>query len=74
MDKLMTIVNMIDKQLKMEYIGILFLAFGFGMMLGIVGFVEDLQYIGYGESIRIATRIILATFLMYMGVKIINGK
>ena len=74
MDKLMTIVNMIDKQLKMEYIGILFLAFGFGMMLGIVGFVEDLQYIGYGESIRIATRIILATFLMYMGVKIINGR
>jgi hypothetical protein len=74
MDKLMTIVNMIDKQLKLEYIGILFLAFGFGMMLGIVGFVEDLQYIGYGESIRIATRIILATFLMYMGVKIINGK
>ena len=74
MDKLMTIVNMIDKQLKMEYIGILFLAFGFGMMLGIVGFVEDLPYIGYGESIRIATRIILATFLMYMGVKIINGK
>ena len=74
MDKLMTIVNMIDKQLKLEYIGILFLAFGFGMMLGIVGFVEELQYIGYGESIRIATRIILATFLMYMGVKIINGK
>jgi len=74
MDKLMTIVNMIDKQLKLEYIGILFLAFGFGMMLGIVGFVEDLQTIGYGESIRIATRIILATFLMYMGVKIINGK
>lgn len=74
MDKLMTIVNMIDKQLKLEYIGILFLAFGFGMMLGIVGFVEDLQTIGYGESIRIATRIILSTFLMYMGVKIINGK
>ena len=74
MDKLMTIVNMIDKQLKLEYIGILFLAFGFGMMLGIVGFVEDLPTIGYGESIRIATRIILATFLMYMGVKIINGK
>ena len=64
MDKLMTIKNM----------GMLFLAFGFGIMLGIVGFVEDLQTIGYGESIRIATRIILATFLMYMGVKIINGK
>ena len=63
-----------DKLIKMEYIGILFLAFGFGMMLGIVGFVEDLQTIEYGESIRIATRIILATFLMYMGVKIINGK
>ena len=63
-----------DKLIKMEYIGILFLAFGFGMMLGIVGFVEDLPTIEYGESIRIATRIILATFLMYMGVKIINGK
>ena len=73
MDKLMTIVNMIDKQLKMEYIGILFLAFGFGMMLGIVGFVEELQTIGYGETIEIGTRIILSTFLMLIGVKIING-
>ena len=63
-----------DKLIKMEYIGILFLAFGFGMMLGIVGFVEELQTIGYGETIEIATRIILSTFLMYMGVKIINGK
>jgi len=63
-----------DKLIKMEYIGILFLAFGFGMMLGIVGFVEDLQYIGYGETIEIATQIILSTFLMLIGVKIINGK
>ena len=43
MDKLYTIFNFIDSQLKLEYIGVLFLAFGFGMMLGIVGFVEDLQ-------------------------------
>ena len=63
-----------DKLIKMEYIGILFLAFGFGMMLGIVGFVEELQIIGYGETIEIATRIILSTFLMLIGVKIINGK
>ena len=62
-----------DKLIKMEYIGILFLAFGFGMMLGIVGFVEELQIIGYGETIEIATRIILSTFLMLIGVKIING-
>jgi len=63
-----------DKLIKMEYMGILFLAFGFGMMLGIVGFVEELQTIGYGETIEIATRIILSTFLMLIGVKIINGK
>ena len=63
MDKLMTIKNM----------GMLFLAFGFGMMLGIVGFVEELQTIGYGETIEIATRIILSTFLMFIGVKIYNG-
>ena len=63
-----------DKLIKMEYIGILFLAFGFGMMLGIVGFVEELQTIGYGETIEIGTRIILSTFLMLIGVKIINGK
>ena len=62
-----------DKLIKMEYIGILFLAFGFGMMLGIVGFVEELQTIGYGETIEIGTRIILSTFLMLIGVKIING-
>ena len=62
-----------DKLIKMEYVGILFLAFGFGMMLGIVGFVEELQTIGYGETIEIATRIILSTFLMLIGVKIING-
>ena len=62
-----------DKLIKMEYIGILFLAFGFGMMLGIVGFVEELQIIGYGETIEIGTRIILSTFLMLIGVKIING-
>jgi|TARA_R110001592_G_scaffold240167_1_gene500188 hypothetical protein len=66
--------NEMDKLIKMEYIGILFLAFGFGMMLGIVGFVEELQTIGYGETIEIATRIILSTFLMLIGVKIINGK
>ena len=74
MDKLYTIFNFIDSQLKLEYIGVLFLAFGFGMMLGIVGFVEELQTIGYGETIEIATRIILSTFLMLIGVKIINGK
>jgi|TARA_B110000444_G_scaffold136249_1_gene127849 hypothetical protein len=66
--------NEMDKLIKMEYMGILFLAFGFGMMLGIVGFVEELQTIGYGETIEIATRIILSTFLMLIGVKIINGK
>ena len=65
--------NTMDKLIKMEYIGILFLAFGFGMMLGIIGFVEELQTIGYGETIEIATRIILSTFLMLIGVKIING-
>ena len=62
-----------DKLVKMEYVGIIFLAFGFGMMLGIVGFVEELQTIGYGETIEIATRIILSTFLMLIGVKIYNG-
>ena len=65
--------NEMDKLIKMEYMGILFLAFGFGMMLGIVGFVEELQTIGYGETIEIATRIILSTFLMLIGVKIYNG-
>jgi len=42
-------------------------------MLGIVGFVEELQTIGYGETIEIGTQIILSTFLMLIGVKIING-
>jgi len=39
MDK---IYNVMDRMFKLEYIGVLFIAFGFGMFLGIVGYVENL--------------------------------
>ena len=71
MDK---IFNTIDKIFKLEYIGVLFIAFGFGMFLGIVGYVENLQVIGYAETIKIGTRVILATFLMLVGIRIYDGK
>jgi hypothetical protein len=71
MDK---IFNVMDRMFKLEYIGVLFIAFGFGMFLGIVGYVEDLQYIGYTETIKIGTRIILSTFLMLVGIRIYDGK
>ena len=71
MDK---IYNVMDRMFKLEYIGVLFIAFGFGMFLGIVGYVEDLQYIGYTETIKIGTRIILSTFLMLVGIRIYDGK
>ena len=74
MDKLYTIFNFIDSQLKLEYIGVLFLAFGFGMFLGIVGYVENLEVIGYTETIKIGTRIIFSTFLMLAGIRIYDGK
>jgi len=74
MDKLYTIFNFIDSQLKLEYIGVLFIAFGFGMFLGIVGYVENLEVIGYTETIKIGTRIILSTFLMLVGIRIYDGK
>ena len=74
MDKLYTIFNFIDSQLKLEYIGVLFIAFGFGMFLGIVGYVENLQVIGYTETIKIGTRIIFSTFLMLVGIRIYDGK
>ena len=63
-----------DKIFKLEYIGVLFIAFGFGMFLGIVGYVESLQTIGYTETIKIGTRVILSTFLMLVGIRIYNGK
>jgi|TARA_R110000823_G_scaffold303551_3_gene424967 hypothetical protein len=68
------IFNVMDRMFKLEYIGVLFIAFGFGMFLGIVGYVEDLQYIGYTETIKIGTRIILSTFLMLVGIRIYDGK
>jgi len=71
MDK---IFNVMDRMFKLEYIGVLFIAFGFGMFLGIVGYVEDLQYIGYTETIKIGTRIILSTFLMLVGIRIYDGR
>ena len=71
MDK---IFNVMDRMFKLEYIGVLFIAFGFGMFLGIVGYVENLEVIGYTETIKIGTRIILSTFLMLVGVRIYNGK
>ena len=71
MDK---IFNTMDKIFKLEYIGVLFIAFGFGMFLGIVGYVESLQTIGYTETIKIGTRVILSTFLMLAGIRIYNGK
>jgi len=71
MDK---IYNIMDRMCKLEYIGVLFIAFGFGMFLGIVGYVENLEVIGYTETIKIGTRIILSTFLMLVGIRIYNGK
>jgi len=63
-----------DKYFKLEYIGAFFLLFGFGSMLGIVGFVETLTTLGYREVIQIGIRVILSTFLMLIGIRIINGK
>ena len=40
----------------------------------IVGYVESLQTIGYTETIKIGTRIILSTFLMLAGIRIYDGK
>jgi len=71
MDK---IYNIMDRMCILEYIGVLFIAFGFGMFLGIVGYVENLEVIGYTETIKIGTRIILSTFLMLVGIRIYNGK
>jgi len=71
MDK---IYNIMDRMCKLEYIGVLFIAFGFGMFLGIVGYVENLEVIGYTETIKIGTRIILSTFLMLVGIRIYDGK
>ena len=68
------IYNVMDRMFKLEYIGVLFIFFGFGMFLGIVGYVEGLQHIGYTETIQIGTRIILATFLMLVGIRIYDGK
>ena len=50
MDK---IFNVMDRMFKLEYIGVLFIAFGFGMFLGIIGYVENLEVIGYTEIIKI---------------------
>ena len=71
MDK---IFNVMDRMFKTEYIGVLFIAFGFGMFLGIVGYVENLQVIGYTETIKIGTRILFSTFLMLVGIRIYDGK
>ena len=71
MDK---IYNVMDRMFKTEYIGVLFIAFGFGMFLGIVGYVENLQVIGYTETIKIGTRIIFSTFLMLVGIRIYDGR
>lgn len=63
-----------DKYIKLETIGAFFLFFGFGSMLGIVGFVESLTVLGYREMLQIGIRIILSVFLMSIGLRIINGK
>ena len=63
-----------DKYIKLETIGAFFLLFGFGSMLGIVGFVESLTVLGYREMLQIGTRVILSVFLMSIGLRIINGK
>ena len=63
-----------DKYIKLETIGAFFLLFGFGCMLGIVGFVESLTVLGYREMLQIGIRIILSVFLMSIGLRIINGK
>ena len=63
-----------DKYIKLEPIGAFFLLFGFGSMLGIVGFVESLTVLGYREMLQIGIRIILSVFLMSIGLRIINGK
>ncbi len=68
------IYNVMDRMFKLEYIGVLFIFFGFGMFLGIVGYVEGLQHIGYTETIKIGIRILLATFLMLVGIRIYDGK
>ena len=71
MDK---IYNIMDRMCKLEYIGALFILFGFGSFLGLVGYVEGLTVIGYTETIKIGTRVILATFLMLVGIRIYDGK
>ena len=71
MDK---IYNIMDRMCKLEYIGALFILFGFGSFLGLVGYVEGLTVIGYTETIKIGTRIILSTFLMLVGIRIYDGK
>ena len=63
-----------DKYIKLEPIGAFFLLFGFGSMLGIVGFVESLTVLGYREMLQIGIRVILSVFLMSIGLRIINGK
>ena len=63
-----------DKIFELKNVGAIFILFGFGMMLGIVGFVEGLTVIGYTETIEIGIRLILSMFLMLMGTKIYNGK
>ena len=59
---------------ELKNVGAIFILFGFGMMLGIVGFVEGLTVIGYAETIEIGIRLILSMFLMLIGTKIYNGK
>tara|TARA_X000001388_G_C2156325_1_gene94425 strand:+ start:80 stop:295 length:216 start_codon:yes stop_codon:yes gene_type:complete len=71
MDK---IYNIMDRMCKLEYIGALFILFGFGSFLGLVGYVEGLTVIGYTESIKIGINLIFSTFIMLAGVRIYNGK
>ena len=71
MDK---IYNIMDRMCKLEYIGALFILFGFGSFLGLVGYVEGLTVIGYTEIIKIGINLIFSTFIMLAGVRIYNGK
>ena len=66
--------NTMEKIFELKNVGAIFILFGFGMMLGIVGFVEGLTVIGYTETIEIGIRLILSMFLMLMGKRIYNGK
>ena len=63
-----------DKIFELKNVGAIFIFFGFGMMLGIVGFVEGLTVIGTMEIVEIILRAFLSGLLMYIGAIIYNGE